>query len=68
MQYILSVELDEPDEILAFMQWIKFQSKRLNCSEKDVFTKLGREYQAQMVGNNESGNNSKEKKKATAKA
>jgi len=44
----LTIDLEEPEEITAFLDWLKFQSKRLSCLEKDVFTKLAIEYKTQM--------------------
>ncbi len=49
MRYILSVDLEDDGDIEAFLKFVKYHSKRLNCPPKDVFIKLAQEWEKQQT-------------------
>ncbi len=44
MRFSLTVDLEDDDDIEAFLKFVDFHSKRLKCEKKDVFIKLAEEW------------------------
>lgn len=44
MRYSLTVDLEDDDDIRAFLEFVDFHSKRLKCMRKDVLVKLAAEW------------------------
>ncbi len=47
MRQILSLDFDDPAEIDAMREFIRFHSKRLKCTDDKVFLNLAKEFNEQ---------------------